>query len=321
MTPAAIEIQGLRKVFSKGRSEVVAVEDLDLLVERGEVFGLLGPNGAGKTTTVEICEGLQSPTAGEVQVLGYHWSAGHASAIAIRQRIGVTLQDTRFFEKQSVREVLTLFRSFYERGRTVDEVIGMFSLEEKAGTRTAHLSGGQRQRLAVACAMVSNPELLFLDEPTTGLDPQARRQLWGAIRTYQDGGGTVLLTTHYMEEAEWLCDRVGIVDHGRIIALGAPTELIATIGGAHIVEVNIDGIAAAISAEEIRALPTVESHTLTEDQLVMNVVAPHLLVPGLVGLLAGKGMSMDGLATRHASLEDVFMKLTGRHLRDGGGEA
>lgn len=317
MTSVAIEIQGLRKVFSKGRDQVVAVDNLDLVVERGEVFGLLGPNGAGKTTAVEICEGLQDPTAGSVQILGHRWDEGRTAATAIRQRIGVTLQDTRFFEKQSVREVLTLFRSFYDHGRTVDDVIGMFSLQEKSSTRTTHLSGGQRQRLAVACAMVSDPELLFLDEPTTGLDPQARRQLWDAIRAYQDGGGTVLLTTHYMEEAELLCGRVGIVDHGRIIALGTPAELISTIGGAHIVEVNIEGIAAAIAPEEVSALPTVEEHTLSEDQLVLTVVAPHLVVPGLINLLASKGMSMDGLATRHASLEDVFMKLTGRHLRDG----
>ncbi|MEE2888462.1 MAG: ABC transporter ATP-binding protein [Planctomycetota bacterium] len=317
MVEAAIEIKELRKVFSKGRDKVIAVDDLSLVIERGEIFGLLGPNGAGKTTTVEICEGLQDPTSGDVAILGSRWKAGGRDATAIRQRIGVTLQDTRFFEKQSVREVLTLFRSFYEHGRTVDEVMGMFSLEEKARTRTTHLSGGQRQRLAVACAMVSDPELLFLDEPTTGLDPQARRQLWDAIRDYQAGGGTVLLTTHYMEEAESLCGRVGIVDRGRIIALGTPTELIATTGGAHIVEANIEGISSAISSEELALLPGVEAHTLTEDQLVLTVAAPHLVVPGLINLLAQKGMSMDGLATRHASLEDVFMNLTGRHLRDG----
>jgi ABC-2 type transport system ATP-binding protein len=316
MSDAAIELQELRKVFSKGREQVVAVDNLDLVVKRGEVFGLLGPNGAGKTTTVEICEGLQDPTSGEVVVLGSSWrGAGNASAI--RQRIGVTLQDTRFFEKQSVREVLTLFRSFYDRGRTVDQVIDMFSLREKASTRTMNLSGGQRQRLAVACALVSDPELLFLDEPTTGLDPQARRQLWSAIGAYQDNGGTVLLTTHYMEEAELLCDRVGVVDRGRMIALGTPAELVGTIAGGHIVEVNTEGIAAAISSAEVAALPSVESHALTTDQLSLTVTAPHLVVPGLLDLLARKGMSMDGLATRHASLEDVFVKLTGRQLRDG----
>lgn len=316
MSDAAIELQELRKVFSKGREQVVAVDNLDLVVKRGEVFGLLGPNGAGKTTTVEICEGLQDPTSGEVVILGSCWrGAGNASAI--RQRIGVTLQDTRFFEKQSVREVLTLFRSFYDRGRTVDQVIDMFSLREKASTRTMNLSGGQRQRLAVACALVSDPELLFLDEPTTGLDPQARRQLWSAIGAYQDNGGTVLLTTHYMEEAELLCDRVGVVDRGRMIALGTPAALVGTIAGGHIVEVNTEGIAAAISPAEVAALPSVESHTLTSDQLSLTVAAPHLVVPGLLDLLARKGMSMDGLATRHASLEDVFVKLTGRQLRDG----
>jgi ABC-2 type transport system ATP-binding protein len=314
----AIEIVGLRKVFAKGRDQVVAVDGLDLQVRRGEVFGLLGPNGAGKTTTVEICEGLQQPTAGEVVVLGMRWRG--AESAKIRQRIGVTLQDTQFFEKQTVSEILTLFRSFYATGRTVEEVVEMFSLEEKLNSRTRELSGGQRQRLAVACALVSEPELLFLDEPTTGLDPQSRRQLWQSIKNYQDGGGTVLMTTHYMEEAEQLCGRVGIVDHGKIIALDTPARLIASMGGDHVIEAEIEGVGGSVSVAEVAALPTVQEHTLTSDRLSMTVTAPHLVVPGLIDLLAEKGMTMDGLATRHTSLEDVFVKLTGRQLRDGDAE-
>ena len=318
MTQAAIEIRGLRKVFSKGRDRVVAVDGLDLEVRRGEVFGLLGPNGAGKTTTVEICEGLQQPTDGEVVVLGLRWRGAEKSQI--RQRIGVSLQDTQFFEKQTVVEILTLFRSFYETGRTVEEVVSMFSLQEKINSRTKDLSGGQRQRLAVACAMVSEPELLFLDEPTTGLDPQSRRQLWESIQGYQAGGGTVLMTTHYMEEAEHLCNRVGIVHHGKIIALDTPAGLIASMGGDHVVEAEIEGLASSLSSAEVAALPTVQEHTFAGDHLSMTVAAPHLVVPGLIDLLAAKGMSMDGLATRHTSLEDVFVKLTGRLLRDGDAE-
>jgi ABC-2 type transport system ATP-binding protein len=314
----AIEIVGLRKVFAKGRDQVVAVDGLDLQVRRGEVFGLLGPNGAGKTTTVEICEGLQQPTAGEVVVLGMRWRG--AESAKIRQRIGVTLQDTQFFEKQTVFEILTLFRSFYATGRTVEEVVEMFSLKEKLNSRTRELSGGQRQRLAVACALVGEPELLFLDEPTTGLDPQSRRQLWQSIKNYQDGGGTVLMTTHYMEEAEQLCGRVGIVDHGKIIALDTPARLIASMGGDHVVEAEIQGAGERVSGAEVAALPTVQEHTLAGDRLSMTVTAPHLVVPGLIDLLAEKGMTMDGLATRHTSLEDVFVKLTGRQLRDGDAE-
>ena len=315
MIDAAIQIRGLRKVFSKGRSEVVAVDGLDLEVGRGEIFGLLGPNGAGKTTTVEICEGLQQPTSGEVTVLGLQWRGSESAAI--RQRIGVTLQETQFFEKQTVFEILTLFLGFYETSRPLAEVIEMFALEEKVTSRTKDLSGGQRQRLAVACALVSNPELLFLDEPTTGLDPQSRRQLWEVIERYQSDGGTVLITTHYMEEAEQLCNRVGIVDHGKLIALDTPSGLIASTGGDHVVEAAIDGLAGCLSSAEVSALPSVQEHTFDGDHLTMTVAAPHLVVPGLIDLLAVKGLAMDGLATRHTSLEDVFMKLTGRQMRDG----
>ena len=215
-----------------------AVNGIDLEVPAGECFGLLGPNGAGKTTTVEILEGLKPPTSGDVEVLGLRWETDEK---AIRERIGVTLQETRFPDKQTVREMVTLFRSFYRDGLEPDEVLTRVSLEGKANAFVEHLSGGQQQRLAVAIALVGDPELLFLDEPTTGLDPQSRRQLWDVIHDLRARGRTTVLTTHYMDEAERLCDRVAIIDHGKIIALGSPAELIARLGGEHIVEFAIAG--------------------------------------------------------------------------------
>ncbi len=223
----AIRCTNLVKRY-EGRPPVDAVRGLNLEVERGECFGLLGPNGAGKTTTIEILEGLLPPTSGEVEILGLRWGTADNE---IRQRIGISLQETRLAEKLSVLETLTLFRSFYRHGLEPQEAMGRVSLDEKAGAWVGKLSGGQKQRLAVACALVGDPELLFLDEPTTGLDPQSRRQLWEIVRQIRAAGSTVLLTTHYMDEAERLCDRVAIVDAGRVIALGSPRELIARPGG------------------------------------------------------------------------------------------
>jgi ABC-2 type transport system ATP-binding protein len=222
----ALVVRALKKAYG----DVVAVDGLDLEVRNGECFGLLGPNGAGKTTTIEICEGLLSRDAGDVVVLGQTWE-DHAKEL--RERLGIQLQDTQLAEKLTVRETLDLFRSFYKRSRTADEVIDMVELREKRDARVGTLSGGQKQRLAIACSLVGDPELLFLDEPTTGLDPQSRRQLWGLIEGFQATGRTIVLTTHYMDEAERLCDRVAIVDHGHVIALGSPHELIETIGSKH----------------------------------------------------------------------------------------
>src|SRR5689334_3791300 len=225
----AVQIRNLRKAYG----EVVAVDGLDLDIHTGECFGLLGPNGAGKTTTIEICEGLNTPDEGEVLVLGRRWGERDRE---LRELLGISLQETQFSEKLTVHETVTLFRSFYRNGPTPDEVIAMVQLQEKSRGRVGQLSGGQKQRLALACALVGNPELLFLDEPTTGLDPQSRRQLWDLIDEFRAGGRSILLTTHYMEEAERLCERVAVMDHGKVIALGTTRELIASLQAEHVLE-------------------------------------------------------------------------------------
>jgi ABC-2 type transport system ATP-binding protein len=218
--------------LAKRYGDVVAVDGLSFVVNRGECFGLLGPNGAGKTTTIEILEGLHEPDAGEVEVLGLTWKRHQRE---LRQRLGVQLQETQLGDKLTVEETLRLFRSFYHRGRTIDELLRIVELESKRRSWIGKLSGGQKQRLAVACALAGDPDLLFLDEPTTGLDPQSRRQLWALLSHFRQQGGTILLTTHYMDEAETLCDRVAIVDHGKVIAEGPPPQLIATLGAPKVV--------------------------------------------------------------------------------------
>ena len=292
----------------------VALDGLDLEVRAGECFGLLGPNGAGKTTTVEILEGLLDPTAGDVEVLGMRWSSDER---ALRERLGVSLQETHLPDRLAVREVLTMFRSFFARGRDPDEVLRAVSLEEKAGVLYEKLSGGQKQRLAVACALVGDPELLFLDEPTTGLDPQSRLQLWDVIAAFKRGGRTVLLTTHYMEEAERLCDRVAVVDHGKLIALGAPRELIASLGGKEVIEVMLcDDDGRAPDEGALAALPGVHGVRQAAGTFSLAADPLHVALPALVDHLRAAGLRLERLATRHATLEDVFVSLTGRGLRD-----
>lgn len=311
----AIRCTGLVKRY-EGRPPVEAVRGLDLTVESGECFGLLGPNGAGKTTTIEIIEGLSEPTDGEVEVLGMRWGRDDA---AIKERIGISLQETRLSEKLQVRETITLFRSFYKRGLEPDEVLRRVSLEEKATARVGKLSGGQRQRLAVACALVGDPDLLLLDEPTTGLDPQSRRQLWDLIRDLRAQGCTVLLTTHYMDEAERLCDRVAVVDHGKVIAQGTPRALIAELGGEHVIEFTLEDEVGTTPPDPaaVAALPAVRSMRKDADHFCLSVAEPHVALPALLERLRQDGHQLASLSTRHASLEDVFVTLTGRHLRDG----
>ena len=307
---AAIECRGLRKTYD---GKVEAVRGLDLEIQAGECFGLLGPNGAGKTTTIEILEGLLAPTAGQVTLLGRTWQK-HARDL--RELLGISLQETRFSEKLSVRETLDLFASFYRQPRAAAEIMQELELTEKADSWVGKLSGGQKQRLAVATALVGNPQILFLDEPTTGLDPQSRRQLWEIVRGFQRRGGTVLLTTHYMDEAERLCDRIAIVDHGQIIAQGTPAQLIAHIGGNHVVEFATSGGDGAHNQELWRMLPGVDSVHEDDGMLLLNVREPHQTIPALLAAVENQGAQLVHLTTRQASLEDVFVHLTGRHLRE-----
>jgi ABC-2 type transport system ATP-binding protein len=317
MSDRAVRVKELRKQYPGRDGPVRAVDGIDLEIAVGECFGLLGPNGAGKTTTVEILEGLNQPTSGEVEVLGRSWAS---DAVAIRQRIGVTLQETRFPDKETVRELLTVFRSFYRSGLTADQAIARVSLESKANALIEQLSGGQQQRLAVAIALVGDPELLFLDEPTTGLDPQSRRQLWDVIKDLRDRSRTVLLTTHYMDEAERLCDRVAIIDYGKIIALGSPRELIACLGCNHIVEFALESNGEALNAGAFADLDSVLAARADGEGYALTVAEPHRAIPALLDELEALGRPLVRLTTRHVSLEDVFVALTGRHLRDDSGE-
>jgi ABC-2 type transport system ATP-binding protein len=319
MASPALALRGLRKSFG----QVVAVDGLDLEVRPGECFGLLGPNGAGKTTTIEICEGLTPPDAGEVLVLGRHWNSGQSD---LRQRLGISLQETQFSEKLTVTETLQLFRSFYRHPRPLEEVLEAVQLGEKRRGRVGQLSGGQKQRLALACALVADPELFFLDEPTTGLDPQSRRQLWELIEEVKRGGRTVVITTHYMEEAERLCDRVAIVDHGRVIAQGSPRDLVAGLGAQHLVEFSVGpaedaadpGTAAPVLAEaELLALDGALSIRIRDESYLLESAHAHRTVPALLGYLGARGLPLARLRTHSATLEDVFVHLTGRTLRDG----
>jgi len=304
----ALRCRGLVKRYD----DLLAVDGLDLEVRAGECFGLLGPNGAGKTTTIEILEGLLAHDEGEVEVLGRSWGSDDR---ALRERIGIQLQETQLNDKLTVVETLRLFRSFYARGRPVDQVLKLVELEGKRDSRVGQLSGGQKQRLAIACALVNEPELLFLDEPTTGLDPQSRRQLWELLQAFRARGGTVLLTTHYMDEAQVLCDRVAVVDHGKVIALGTPRELIAGLGAEHVIEFALEEGTRMPEERSLRGLPGVRDVRQTDGVVGLTASEVHLAVPALLALLGDRGR-LSHLTTHSATLEDVFVALTGRHLRD-----
>jgi len=307
--PSAVRCHGLVKSYA----DVVAVAGLDLEVRRGECFGLLGPNGAGKTTTIEILEGLTPADAGEVEVLGERWGRGRDRAL--RGRLGIQLQETQLNDKLSVEETVRLFRSFADRGRTIDEVLALVELDAKRSSWVGKLSGGQKQRLALACALVGQPDLLFLDEPTTSLDPQSRRQLWDLLARYRAGGGTILMTTHYMDEAEMLCDRVAIVDRGKVIAVDTPRALISSLGAEHVVEFAVaDGV--TLDQAALAALPGVGEVRLEDGAWSLATPEVHLAVPALLAHLSAQGAALSHLTTHSATLEDVFVALTGRHLRD-----
>jgi ABC-2 type transport system ATP-binding protein len=302
----AVRVRGLTKRYG----DVQAVAGIDFDVAPGEIFGLLGPNGAGKTTTVEILEGLRAPDAGEVLVLGQD-VVRHADAL--KPRIGVSLQTASMYPKLTVTELIDLFRSFYPRSRPTTELIDALELGERKDARSQELSGGQRQRLAVALALVNDPELVFLDEPTTGLDPAARRSLWDLVRGLKADGRTILLTTHYMEEAEVLCDRLAIMDHGKILEMGTVDELIAKRFQERAVRFDrLQGI----GRDELAALPAVASVQEDGDEVLLFTSDVGPTIGALLTLADGRGLEPKGLAIRRATLEDVFLDLTGRALRD-----
>jgi ABC-2 type transport system ATP-binding protein len=292
---------------------LVAVNGLTLDIYRGECFGLLGPNGAGKTTAVEVFEGLLHPRSGSVEILEETWGRSEAGDRRLRQRLGVALQETHFPENLTVFEIIRLFRSFYRGGREINELIALMGLEEKRNARVGKLSGGQRQRLALTCALVGAPEIIFLDEPTTGLDPQARLTIWRAVEALVQDGCTVVLTTHYMEEAARLCRRVGIIDSGRLIALDSPAGLVRTLGAGEIVELKTEG---EFPLESVRRVPGVHRAEKRDQQWILMVNDSAQTLPGILNTLSVQGMRVNSVSTHQATLEDVFVHLTGKGLGD-----
>ena len=303
----AIETRALVKRYGS----FTAVDGVDLAALPGACLGVLGPNGAGKTTTIEVLEGLLPADGGEVRILGRTWAEGGR---ALRERIGVQLQETRLPDKLTVEEVLRVFRSFYPRGRTVDEVIELVGLGEKRRTRTVKLSGGQRQRLALGCALVGDPEVLFLDEPTTGLDPQARRRVWEIVEEQKQAGRTVLLTTHYMDEAERLSDDLVILDHGQVIARGSPRAIIDSLGAENVISLVVDGDGAI---GDLSALDGVRDVRVDAGRIELTVQRTDQVLPALVSRVREAGIELRDLHVHRPTLEDVFVALTGRTLRDG----
>jgi len=302
-----IRVVDLRKQYG----EIRAVDGISFEVARGEVFGLLGPNGAGKTTTIEILEGLRVPDGGVATVLGLD-VARHAAEL--KERIGVQLQSAALYPRLTVTELLTLFASFYRRSRPPAELVAALDLGERAKAQTRQLSGGQRQRLSVALALVNDPELVFLDEPTTGLDPQARQNLWDIVRELRERGRTILLTTHYMEEAEALCDRIAIMDHGRIMEIGTVPELV----GRRFREraVHFDPLP-GVGEGELAALPGVSRLAREQDGPTLLYTADvPATISAVLALADDRGLEPRNLGVRNPSLEDVFLDLTGRALRD-----
>jgi ABC-2 type transport system ATP-binding protein len=306
MTDAAIECVSLFKRYGA----LAAVDGIDLTVPRGSCFGLLGPNGAGKTTTVEMLEGLTSPTSGAIRLFGLEWK--RSTEQQLRERIGVQLQETVLADKLLVEELIVLFRSFYQRGRDPEAVIEMLSLEACRKQQYTKLSGGQRQRVAVACALVGQPELLFLDEPTTGLDPRARQQLWSVIRDFRAAGGTVVLTTHYMEEAAALCDSLAVMDHGRIIAQGTPRELVDRLGDVQFLEFDTSN---GFDVSGLEALPVVRSVRRSGLKCRVELDRQMVALSQVLTTLESLQVVPIGLSAHQATLDDVFLQLTGHSLQ------
>jgi ABC-2 type transport system ATP-binding protein len=306
VTTAAISCKGLVKLYG----QQLAVAGVDLEVQSGECYGLLGPNGAGKTTTVEMLEGLHRPDSGTIELFGMSWGSGKDRAI--QQRFGVQLQDTQLADKLTVAEVLRLFRSFYDGGRSIDELIETLDLRAERDKHYSKLSGGQKQRVALGAALVGDPELLFLDEPTTGLDPRARQSLWKIVERFRERGRTVLITTHYMEEAAALCDRIAIMDQGKIIALGTPRSLVDGLGLVQFVEFETKQ---SLDDQALRALPPVASLDRRGERYRLEVDRSLGALQTVLGELERQAVTPVGLSTHQATLDDVFLKLTGRALK------
>lgn len=305
MNKITIEVNDLRKSYG----DTKAVAGVTFAVAQGEVFGLLGPNGAGKTTAVECMLGLREPDSGHITLLGMEHGANSRE---IKERVGAQLQTTGLYPRLTVRELVDLFGNLFPKAHPTESVIEMVGLQEKAKTPSKNLSGGQKQRLAVALALVSDPDLIFLDEPTTGLDPQARRGLWDVIRELQRAGKTVLLTTHYMEEAEQLCDRVAVMDHGRIIALDTPEALI----NQHFQETAIEFVAVGDPPREaLAALPGVTQTLFENGRPTLYTTDVPRTMAGLFELVTEGTLTFKDMTVRQATLEDVFLKLTGRRIR------
>ncbi|MFG0256512.1 MAG: ABC transporter ATP-binding protein [Phycisphaerales bacterium JB043] len=313
--PRQNDITVVARGLVKRYGDLVAVDELDLEARAGQCLGVLGPNGAGKTTTIEMLEGLKKPDSGTIEVLGHTWDNNPRS---IQEHIGVQLQETDFQDKLTVFEMLRLFQSFYSNTRTIDEVIETIGLQEKRNDYAKTLSGGQRQRLSIGCALINKPKILFLDEPTTGLDPQARRRLWEIVESFKSEGGTVILTTHYMEEAEILADDLLIVDHGKAIARGTPPSIIATLHVENVVRFSVQGHEARIlSEQELQRLEGVHEVRYDGTSVVLSVVSTQEVISGLFAMMDERSLVLEDLRTHRPTLEDVFVSMTGKHLRDG----
>lgn len=307
---AALEAQGLEKRYG----DVHAVRGVDLRIEPGACLGLLGPNGAGKTTSVEMIVGLRRPDAGRIALFGRTWKD---DADAIRQDLGVQLQESQLPDKVQVGEALRLFRSFYREGEDPRETLALIGLEEKEEARVATLSGGQKQRLALGCALIGRPRLLVLDEPTTGLDPQARRLVWSVIEAFKAREGSVLLTTHYMDEAEKLADDLAIVDQGQVIARGTPKDVVASLDADGIITFRFAKADAGAFTDRVSSLAAVREVEVRDGHLVASVGDLRPALESLLAFAADQGLEIEDLATHRPTLEDVFVHLTGRQLRDG----
>lgn len=311
MSEPPISCQNLVKKYG----EKTAVAGIDLEVREGICFGLLGPNGAGKTTTVEMLEGLHPPTSGTIKLFGIEWDQGKDQLI--RERIGVQLQDTQLADKLTVAEVIRLFRSFYAEGRKVDELIELVGLNAERDQRFHTLSGGQKQRVALATALAGDPDLLFLDEPTTGLDPRARQTLWNVVERYREEGGTIVLTTHYMDEAAILCDEIAVMDLGKLIARGSPRALIDSLGEVQFVEFEISTAPSDFSLSQLENIPLVKSAELRREKYRLTIGRELRTLTSVLEGLEKLHITPRGLTTHQATLDDVFLSLTGKELTNG----